>query len=242
MHLLKQALATLKRVHNYQRVYKNWFTLIWQVRKGNDKIYVKLKDGSSGICSIDCVHKIVNIMQKYSQDFDTRKFHFQNNEILYYLTNSIAYPAELALFNIEYGVNFNNEEDPFSFYYDSEKKIITTPDGLRFTIEGFDSLIFAETFLYDVHNVCVDLKDKIVIHGGAYVGETALYYAKRGAKVYAFEPNDDCYRIAVKNLSLNPDLAERVVLKNYALGLDGEVEFPAISCSGGASVYEKKST
>ncbi|AHC52609.1 hypothetical protein SUSAZ_09165 [Sulfolobus acidocaldarius SUSAZ] len=37
-----------------------------------------------------------------------------------------------------------------------------------------------------------------------------------GAKVYAFEPNNDCYRTALKSLSLNLDLTNKVILKDYA--------------------------
>ncbi|MFP3167300.1 MAG: FkbM family methyltransferase [Candidatus Nanopusillus sp.] len=91
--------------------------------------------------------------------------------------------------------------------------------------------------MYDSHFVDFDLTGKIVIHAGAYVGETALYYANRGAIVYAFEPNPDCYRIASLNLKLNPELAKNIVLENYAIGEDSYVEFPNIKCNGGASVY-----
>ena len=69
------------------------------------------------------------------------------------------------------------------------------------------------------------------------MGETALYYAKKGAIVYAFEPNPDCYRIASLNLKLNPELAKNIILENYAIGEDGYVEFPNIKCNGAASVY-----
>lgn len=238
--LFQQALDLLNRVRTFQKVFKNWFSVIQQVRKGNIQIYVKLKNGSNGVCDLNCVLRIVYIMKAFPNYFEPRRFHIQDGKIYYYNPNdSIDYPIEIVLFGIKYGVNFNKKEDPFSWYYDESKKVITTPDGIKFTVEGFDPLIFAETFLYDIHHVCTSLENKIVIHGGAYVGETALYYAKRGAKVYAFEPNDDCYRIALKNLSLNPDLAERIVLKNYALGMDGEVEFPSISCNGGGSIYKR---
>ena len=70
------------------------------------------------------------------------------------------------------------------------------------------------------------------------MGETALYYAKKGAYVYAFEPQLDCYNIAMQNLRLNPELSSRIVLKNWAIGEDGETEFPHTKCNGGISAYD----
>ncbi|WP_246253015.1 FkbM family methyltransferase [Acidianus brierleyi] len=91
--------------------------------------------------------------------------------------------------------------------------------------------------MYDSHFVDFDLTGRTVIHAGAYVRETALYYAKKGAIVYAFEPNPDCYKVADLNLKLNHELAKNIALKNYAIGEDDYVEFPKIKCSGAASVY-----
>ena len=86
-----------------------------------------------------------------------------------------------------------------SWRFDGREKVLITPDGIRFSLKGFDSVIFADTFLHDTHFVDFDLKDKKAIHAGAYVGETALYYARRGAYVYAFEPQSDCFEIALRN-------------------------------------------
>ena len=139
----------------------------------------------------------------------------------------------LLLFALKYGVDLGR-----SWRFDKREKVLITPDGIRFSLKGFDPLIFAETFLYDAHFVDFDLRGKKVIHAGAYVGETALYYARRGAYVYAFEPQRDCFEIALRNLELNPDLASRIVLRNWALGNDGEIEFPDTKCNGGASYFD----
>jgi FkbM family methyltransferase len=160
------------------------------------------------------------------------KIKFPNNFSITINKNNFRDILQLYRFSVIYGVNINNR-----WKVNEQNYTITTPCGLKFSLEGFDALIFAETFLYDSHFIDFDLTGKIVIHAGAYVGETALYYAKRGAIVYAFEPNPDCYRIASLNLKLNPELAKNIVLENYAIGEDGYTEFPNIKCNGGASVY-----
>lgn len=139
---------------------------------------------------------------------------------------------QLYLFALKYNVDLLND-----WKFSAEESTLTTPSGIKFTIKGFDPTIFAETFLYDIHFIDFDLKGRTVVHAGAYVGETALYYASKGAFVYAFEPQPSCYSIALKNLELNPELKSRIILKNYAIGEDGEIEFPDMNCSGGASYF-----
>jgi len=139
----------------------------------------------------------------------------------------------LYLFSIKYGVDIGND-----WKIDENNYTITTPDGIKFSLKGFDSLIFAETFLYDTHFIDYNLEGKNVIQAGAYVGETALYYAKKGAYVYAFEPQLDCYNIAMQNLKLNPQLSSRIILKNWAIEKDGEIDFPLTKCNGSMSAYD----
>ncbi|BFI73747.1 hypothetical protein YN1_7340 [Nanoarchaeota archaeon] len=160
------------------------------------------------------------------------KIIFPNGFTIQVNKNNFKDIFNLYIFSLKYGVEIGKE-----WKYDKDKNIIITPDGIKFTIKGFDHIIFAETFLYDIHFIDYDLTNKIVIHGGAYVGDTALYYAKKGAIVYAFEPQPSCYKIALENLELNPELKDKIILKNYVIGDDGEIEFPDLDCHGGASYY-----
>jgi len=176
------------------------------------------------------------------------KYEFTNNLHFLIKKGKIRFPSGLSirvnrenfrdilslyLFSIKYGVDIGND-----WKIDENNYTITTPDGIKFSLKGFDHIIFAETFLYDTHFIDYNLEGKNVIHAGAYVGETALYYAKKGAYVYAFEPQLDCYNIAMQNLRLNPELSSRIVLKNWAIGEDGEIEFPQTKCNGGISAYD----
>ena len=57
-------------------------------------------------------------------------------------------------------------------------------------------------------------------------------------RVYAFEPNPNSFEKAKENILLNPTLKDNIILKNYAIGKDGEIEFPIEEDSGGSSIYK----
>lgn len=160
-----------------------------------------------------------------------------NGQILSFTRSNQIDIKKLYRFSLIYGVNFSNRKGCWNY----EDGIITTPNGIRFKIDNFDSLIFAETFLSDIHFSDVNLKDKIVIQAGGFIGDTALYYASRGAKVYSFEPDINSYNLALENIKLNPELSESIVMRNYAVGSDEEIDFPITTTgSGGSSAYNLK--
>ncbi len=138
----------------------------------------------------------------------------------------------IYLFSNRYGVEFSDTNRNWNY----KEGIITTPSGIKFLIKKFDPLIFSETFLSDIHFSSFDLVNKVVIQAGGFIGDTALYYASRGAKIYSFEPDINSYNTAMKNIKLNPELSKVIVMKNYALGEDGEIDFPINpNGSGGSS-------
>jgi len=159
--------------------------------------------------------------------------------------NGISFPFDkknkrdvksLLFFTKRYCVQFRNKNGYWS--YNSKKNIILTPQGIKFYLDNFYPLIFAETFLYDIHFSDFNLDNKIVIQAGGFIGDTALYYAYRGAKVYSFEPEINSYRLALENIKLNPYLSKNIVMKNYAVGKDENIEFPVDpNVTGGASAY-----
>jgi FkbM family methyltransferase len=84
-----------------------------------------------------------------------------------------------------------------------------------------------------------DLSDWFVLDVGAFVGDTALYYAKRGAFVVAVKPLPNNYGMLLKNLDLDPALKPRIVPINVAVaGEDGLMDFKYRGgIDGGASAY-----
>jgi FkbM family methyltransferase len=73
----------------------------------------------------------------------------------------------------------------------------------------------------------------------ALVGDTALYYARRGAFVAAVEPLPSNYEVMLRNLELNPGLKLKIVPVNAAVsGVDGFVEFRYnVAVDDGASAH-----
>ena len=110
---------------------------------------------------------------------------------------------------------------------------ITTPSGIRLTLESLHPVIFAETFLYDIHFSGYDLSGKTVVDVGSNVGDTPLYFANYGARVVGFEPDPENRRLLAANLDLNPALMERIRVRPEAVGKDETVTFRA--GRGGAS-------
>jgi len=117
--------------------------------------------------------------------------------------------------------------------------LLRMPDGILLTIESFDPTIIAETWLYDIHFLGFDLSDWFVLDIGAFVGDTALYYARRGAFVVAVEPLPSNYETMIRNLELNPELKPRIIPINAAISSeDGFVEFRYnATIDGGASIH-----
>lgn len=154
-----------------------------------------------------------------------------DNFILKFNENNEKDVKKFYEFILRYGVKISNKKG-FWHYKDG---IIETPQGIKFYINKFNPLIFAETFLYGIHFSDFDLNNKIVIQAGGFIGDTALYYASRGAKVYSFEPEVNLYKLALENIKLNPDLSKNIVMKNYAIGKDEEIDFPLDPSGGGGS-------
>ena len=87
------------------------------------------------------------------------------------------------------------------FRYDSQKQL----DNILGLIK--------EQFIEE-HYRWLDVKGKDVIDIGANVGDTAIYFASKGAKhVYAFEPYPYSYELAMRNIKLN-ELEDKITLLN----------------------------
>lgn len=77
--------------------------------------------------------------------------------------------------------------------------------------------IFIEYFIDYYSDFDIDYKDRIIIDIGANSGDTALYFASKGATVYGFEPVKEYYDMALKNFELNPNLSKNIKIFNYGV-------------------------
>jgi FkbM family methyltransferase len=68
----------------------------------------------------------------------------------------------------------------------------------------------------------IDVKDKVVVDIGAYIGDSALFFASRGARiVYAYEPSKELYEIAIENCSKY----NNIILHNFGLSCSEKYAF-----------------
>lgn len=144
---------------------------------------------------------------------------------------------DIIYFALENGIRFGEGE--YQWRLDYKNEIIETHQGIKFKINKVGLL--DETFLYQIHFSGLDLKNKIIVTAGAYIGDTPLFYSYYGAKVYGFEPDSNSYVQALENIKLNPELSRNIILRNYAIGIDGDINFPMNpEGSGGSSIYKSK--
>ena len=109
----------------------------------------------------------------------------------------------------------------------AKKKIVETGNGLKFYLDSITPGIIVETYIRKMHVIepSESFTNKIVVDVGGECGDTAIYYASRGATVYVFEPVKAHYEAMLRNISLNPDLAEKIIPTNSAIGKDGILKF-----------------
>lgn len=81
-----------------------------------------------------------------------------------------------------------------------------------------DYEICIEEYFSDDEWDMLNIENKHIIDIGANVGDTALYFAKNGAKVIAFEPVTHLYELGLENIELNSDLKENIQFYNKGVG------------------------
>ncbi len=116
----------------------------------------------------------------------------------------------------------------FKIVKNDGRSIIQTSDGIKFYLDSIHpGNTIVETFVQKIHqiNSKQSLDGKIVVDIGAECGDTALFYSKLGAKVFAFEPIEEHYNQLIENINLNQELKERITPINAAIGKDGELIF-----------------
>jgi len=157
---------------------------------------------------------------------------------------------KLFHYGIKYGVYFksNNSSDigdyrkTLKFLESNGKKIIQTHDGIKFYLDSIDPWIILETFVLEIHKIenLESFDGKVVVDIGANVGDTPLYYASQGARVFAFEPVEEHYEAMIRNINLNPELSDNITPIKAAIGVDGLVKIhhsKSEEISWGASLY-----
>jgi len=76
---------------------------------------------------------------------------------------------------------------------------------------------FYEIFIKEIYRP-LNVEDRVVVDIGAFVGDTAIYFALRGAKhVYTYEPYPSHYELA-KHYTKLLNLENKITLFNMGIG------------------------
>ena len=138
------------------------------------------------------------------------------------------------LWNIEkYGWKIVNNANGLVIYENRQKGIKLFS---RINDNWPYSAAIHEVFVQEVYKA--DFKNKVVIDVGAYLGESAIYFAINGAKkVIALEPDEENYKLALMNIKEN-GLDNKIVLLNNALApKEGVINlYRYISSPNGSSI------
>jgi FkbM family methyltransferase len=98
------------------------------------------------------------------------------------------------------------------------------PNGLIFLARHMgDAFTVYECFFGKVYGSRVSLEGRTVIDIGAGIADSAIHFASLGATVFAFEPHEESFSLARKNVELNK-LQSRVFLFHKAVSANEGVE------------------
>ena len=84
----------------------------------------------------------------------------------------------------------------------------------------------------------IDVSDRVVADIGAFVGDSAIYFALRGTRrIYAIEPHPGAYTEMLENIKLN-NMEDKIIPMNLALGsVPGRIKIPNVDISTTGGTY-----
>ena len=245
---IKKNLGLIYLLLPYISPARNKFELILSILFGRSKYKIKIKNNlvlnfkSSQFESMLHLLGILTFSTSYSvKTKDQIEFSLDTKNFFSIVVNNMSYEdhnmLELFFGGIKFGANsvlednidFKNFRDKtFKIIQKNNRKIIETSDGIKFYIDSIHpGNTIIETFVRDIHqiNSKENWNNKVVIDVGAECGDTPLYFAKKGATVYAFEPIKEHFDAMIENINLNPELKERIIPINAAIGKDEILTF-----------------
>lgn len=244
--IFKENLGNLYFIVPYVFVVDNKFGLIFSILTGRSIYKVKIQNQiiqipKSRFNTLRYLLGCLTYAQSYSIDSaKILKISFDENNFFEIPLNLLSFEninlIELLYLGYKFGANFITKKIPnsdireqtFKISSLNNRKIITTSNGINFFIDSIHpgNTIY-ETFIRKIHllNSKINWENKTVVDVGAECGDTPLYFASMGAKVFAFEALKKHYDFMLENLKLNSKLTEKIIPINAAIGKDGPLKF-----------------
>jgi|TARA_B100001179_G_scaffold231870_1_gene222941 FkbM family methyltransferase len=224
---------------------ENKVSLIYSILFGKSDYKIKIKNIIIKISrrKFDSVRSLLACLTystSYSLDSsENLEISFDENSKFRIALNKLSFEnanlLELLHEGSKYGANFLTDiessdirKQTYTIISENNKKIVITSNGIKFFLDSIHpGNTIIETFIKEIHSINpkIDWNDKIVVDIGAECGDTPLYFASLGAKVFAFEPLKKHFEFFKKNISLNPTLSEKIIPINAAIGKDEQLKF-----------------
>ncbi len=158
-------------------------------------------------------YKIININEKENM-LNTKidKLGIRSNRILLY--NSFSYYEKLK------------QKFPELKIVEEDCGFIISFENLKIYIESTEELfILNEVFIDSDYNF-LENKEIIVFDIGMNIGIASLFFASKinVSKIYGFEPVQETYKQAIKNIGYNPMLKDKIETFNFGLAKNNREE------------------
>jgi FkbM family methyltransferase len=122
---------------------------------------------------------------------------------------------EMGLFHVPLRIYFAERKNYKISFVNGEVNIRI--DDLEFTLPFPNGIFEVLEVFRDKCYAGFDLRSGVVVDIGTYIGDSAIYFAKQGAKhVEAFEPVPQLHELACKNVKKN-NYADKVEVRNIAV-------------------------
>ncbi|QXJ31883.1 FkbM family methyltransferase [Saccharolobus shibatae] len=200
---------TFRHLVYYHKLFTNWIDIIYELVKGNKDINVELRHMNTyGICDPQCITRLADALEIFQYDLKSLKFHKGK---LYMGSHEVIHNSWIMFLLSLCGFS-KDGESIYNPYFNVKFTHSTWGIFENFCLKQYD----------------IDVKDREVVDIGANVGDSAIYFAAKGAsRVYAFEPLPSIYEVASQNVKIN-NVQNKITLINAAVGSkEGKIKIPS---------------
>jgi FkbM family methyltransferase len=152
--------------------------------------------------------RVVQFWQEHRGEFD-----FSEGGYAILKESDVKYDLELAYDFFDRYFRLKNEQR----IYKKGGELFVEIEGLVFHVSSLDVLITLTEIFEEKCYDFFDVKNKTVLDVGGFVGDSAIFFASKGAKkIVVYEANPSMANIAEQNIELN-NLADKIQVRKSAV-------------------------